>query len=331
MKKFLTAALMLGAASAAQAAAILDNGTIMIGVGDYGQLNVSGGPSSPVEGTTAVGLRDLRTGYEATSHGCQCEGWGVSVNGLSGGANNSTDGSPFGALSLSSFSFGGTGTSPFSAGSNATSVTTLGGALRITHTFTPSVNSNLFQVNVNIENISGEATTNLLYRRAFDWDIEPTAFNEYSTIQGTALAANVILANDNGFCSSNPLAGCSGSFSGDFIDAGPTDHGAVFGFDFGALAAGGSYSFNIYYGAAPTEAAALSSLGAVGGQIYSFGQASNDRTGGNGSTFIFGFDGVGGVVVNPGVPEPGIWAQLIVGFGLAGVAARRRRRATVAA
>lgn len=331
MKTFLTAALLLGAASAAHADAIIDNGTIMLGVGNYGQLNVGGGPSSPVEGTTAVGLRDLRTGYEATSHGCQCEGWGVSVNGISGGANNSTDGSPFGSLSLSSFTFSGAGTAASSVGSAATSVTTLGGALRITHTFTPSLTNNLFKVNVNIENISGAATTNLLYRRTFDWDIEPTAFNEYSTIQGTALATNVVLANDNGFCSSNPLSGCTGSFSGDFIDAGPTDHGAAFGFDFGALAIGESYSFNIYYGAALTEAAALASLGSVGAQIYSFGQASNDRLGGNGATFMFGFDGVGGVVVNPGVPEPTIWAQLIVGFGLAGAAARRRRGATVAA
>ncbi|PZN93327.1 MAG: hypothetical protein DCF31_12960 [Alphaproteobacteria bacterium] len=40
---------------------------------------------------------------------------------------------------------------------------------------------------------------------------------------------------------------------------------------------------------------------------------------------MFGFDGVGGVIVNPGVPEPSVWIQLIVGFGLAGVAARRRR------
>lgn len=322
---------MLGTASAAHASAIIDNGVIMLGVGDYGQLNVSGGPSSPVEGTTAVGLRDLRTGYEATSHGCQCEGWGVSVNGITGGANNSTDGSPFGSLSLSSFNVGGTGTSGFSTGSNATSITTLGGALRITHTFTPSTTANLFQVNVNIENISGAATTNLLYRRVFDWDIEPTAFSEYSTIQGTALATNVTLANDNGFCSSNPLVGCSGTVSGDFVDAGPTDHGAAFGFDFGALGVGESYSFNIFYGAALTEAEALTSLNSVGAQIYSFGQAANDMTGGNGATFTFGFDGVGGVVVGPGVPEPTVWAQLIAGFGLAGMAARRRRRATAAA
>ena len=226
LKTILAAALLVGG-TAANAGAIIDNGTIALGVGDYGQLNVPGGPASPVNGTTAVGLRDLRTGYEATSHGCECEGWGVSVNGIAGGANNSSNGSPFGSLSLSSFSFGGAGTSGYSSGSTATSVTTLGGALRITHTFTASTTANLYKVNVNIENISGAVTTNLLYRRVFDWDIEPTAFNEYSTIQGSALAANLVFANDNGFCSSNPLDGCSGSVSGDFIDSGPTDHGAA--------------------------------------------------------------------------------------------------------
>lgn len=330
MKTILTAVAMLGIASAANAAAIIDNGTIVLGVGDYGQLNVPGGPASPVTGTTTVGLRDLRTNYEATSHGCQCEGWGVSVNGVSGGANNSSNGSPFGAVGLVSFTSGGLGTSGYSVGANARSITRLGSLLEITHEFTPSTSANLYQVKVTVENISGAATSNLLYRRAFDWDIEPTTFNEYSTIQGTALATNVVLANNNGFCSSDPLDPCSDiGASGDFIDAGPSDIGAVFGFDFGALAAGETYTFNIFYGAALTEASALSSLSSVGAQIYSFGQASTDQFGGTESTFIFGFDGVGGViVVDPGVPEPAVWAQLITGFGLAGAALRRRRAVT---
>jgi type IV pilus assembly protein PilY1 len=180
---------------------------------------------------------------------------------------------------------------------------------------------------VTVKNISGAATTALLYRRTMDWDVEPTPFNEYSTIQGTVGATNVIGANNNGFCDSNPLAGCSGT-PGDFIDLGPFDHGANFDFRFDGLDADESFTFTIFYGAAPTERGALVSLNAVGAEVYSLGQAADDRLGTTPgrSTFIFGFKGVGGVIVDPPVvPEPATWAMMIAGFGLVGAAARRRR------
>ncbi len=45
----------------------------------------------------------------------------------------------------------------------------------------------------------------------------------------------------------------------------------------------------------------------------------------------FGYNGESGFSLTAGVPEPASWALMIVGFGIVGVSARRRSRATIAA
>ncbi len=317
-----TAALLIPAAANAQA--IITNGTIGLGVDAGGQLNIPGPTSRG--GTGSYGLRDIATGWEATAPGCLCEGWGAAVQGTGNTvyANNAV-GSSFTAVSFAS------------TATTATAVVT-GGGLTVTHAFSPSATPLLYQVDVTITNTSGaDFADKTLYLRTMDWDIEPTAFREFSTIQGTTGAANVLAANNNGFCDSNALVFCSSlGATGDFIDVGPTDHGANFDFIFDALKAGASQKLTIFYGAAPTERAALGALGNVGAEIYSFGQSSDDMLGGTPDrrTFIFGFKGVGGVIIpddDPlGVPEPTSWALMIMGFGFAGAAIRRRRVQTAA-
>src|SRR5439155_7167868 len=112
------------------------------------------------------------------------------------------------------------------------------------------------------------------YRRAMDWDVEPTAFSEFVTIDpGTA--TNLLFDSDNGFASANPLAGPSSlDFTGAAVDNGPDDHGALIDFGFPTLAPGESRTFAIYYGAAGTESEALSAVQAVGAEAYSLGQPS---------------------------------------------------------
>ena len=328
-KALLLGAAMLGAGTAAQAQAIIDNGTIQLGVDSLGQLNIGGYPSAGGS-TSVVGLRDLRTGYESTAPGCLCEGWGVAdiTAGVSGYANNSSGN---GGLTFVSFTAAGAGTNVNSVGSMVTTVATIDlSNLEVTHVYKASSEANLYQVDVTIKNTGGTDTGTIVYRRTMDWDIEPTPFNEYSTIQGTAGATNVLAANNNGFCSSDPLAGCTEEFAGgtgDFIDLGPSDHGANFDLQFGPIKAGEILTLTIFYGAAPTEIEALNALNAVGAEIYSLGQPSTDPFGRDpaNSNFIFGFKGVGGTVVPPGIPEPATWAMLIAGFGMVGFAARRRR------
>lgn len=326
MKKFFSAALLASTfvAAPAMASAIITNGTIGLGVDDEGQLNI-GSSNRSAGGTFSYGLRDIATNWEATAQGCLCEGWGAAVAGTATTvfANNSRGTS----ATLVSFA---------STASTATSIVTSvgGGALTVSHVYAPSASALLYQVEVTMTNTSGaDFTSATLYRRVMDWDIEPTPFNEYSTIQGGAGATNVLFTSNDGFANSNPLLGPSSiGATGDFVDSGPRDHGALFDFTFGALKAGESQKLTVFYGAAPTEASALAALGLVGAEVYSFGQSSRDRLGGAPGlrTFIFGFKGVGGTVVPGAVPESSTWMMMIAGFGIAGMSLRSRRRNAVA-
>jgi len=279
---------------------IIDNGVIQLGVNPEGHLNVEGGPPS-LSGTTAVGLRYLPTGAESTAPGCLCEGWGVAdaISRISGGGNEASDGGPFGVV-LESFTADGVtarsvvrvvGGGGFFGGN-----TNVAPTFRVTHFYHPSsATTNLYQVDVTIENISTNVV-DVLYRRVMDWDIEPTPFNEYSTvIKGNS--TNLYFTSDNGFASADPLSGPSQlQATGTFIDSGPSDHGALFDFGFGLLMPGQSKSFVTYYGAAGTEQDAITAIARVGAEAYSFGQASTAgaRTNGTPNTFIFGFGGIGG-------------------------------------
>ena len=320
-------------ASAHPAHAIISNGTIQLGVWDEGHLNVPGTVPSSGTGTTYVGLRFLPTGAEATAPGCLCEGWGAAdkTSGVSGYANESTDGVV--NIAVQSFTFTAT---------SAVSVVKIGSTLQVTHNYHPSpVTPNLYEVTVSIKNISS-AAVDLLYRRVMDWDVEPTAFNEFSTISGTASAANVLYSSDNGFETANPLGSRSQILaSGDFTDSGPTDHGALFDFGFGALSAGATKTFTIFYGAAANEANALAALSAVGSSVYSLGQpSSSDPKVGIPNTFIFAFKGVGEPETAPPTCRvtarrsgPPVQIDITVqdpGDGLKSVVVKKKVNATVA-
>lgn len=321
MNKYRTwAAAALAAAlafpTAAGAQAVIDNGTIRLGVAQLGQLNTT-------NSTGLYGVYDLRTGFDGTRAGCQCEGWGAAIAGtsISGYANNAQ-----GIGGLTSVSFNST------ASTATSNVRLTGGPLSVSHVYTPSAVADLYQVDVTITNTGSSTTSgNILYRRVMDWDIEPTAFSEYSTIQGAVGAANVLYTSDNGFASADPLASRGSAIAagatGNFIDSGIADHGALFDFSFDPLAAGASRKFTVFYGASLSETAALASLATVGAEVYSLGQSADNKLGTTAgrSTFIFGFKGVGGTVVPGAVPEPGTWMMMILGFGAIGYAARRRR------
>ena len=159
---------------------------------------------------------------------------------------------------------------------------------------------------VSITNVSGGPLSDIRYRRTMDWDIEPTQFVEFVTIKfGSPAPANLRQVTDNGFESSNPLSGNTGILydSGSppagtgVTDSGPTDHGANFDFQFGGLANGATKTFNVYYGGAESETAALAAVSAIGAEAYSLGQQSGDPSGGTPATFLFAFAGVGGTTV----------------------------------
>lgn len=297
------------------AGATISNGTVTLGVNDEGNLAFSG-----------VGLTYVPTSGEAITPGCACEGWGAgdALSSRSGWAGESSGDAN---IILDSF---------INTSDSATSVVRINdGAdlLRVTHNYAPSATPNLYRVDVTVENLSG-GNVQLRYRRAMDWDVPPTEFNELVTLF-TGGATNVIFSSDDGFASPDPFAGPSSIlFTGEATDSGPEDHGALFDFDFGTLAAGGSFTFTIFYGAADNQADALAALGAVGAEVYSLGKPDPADPGvdtdGNPNTFIFGFAGVGGTPVGNGptaIPTLSPWALAVLAglIGILAVAGLRRR------
>ncbi len=279
-------------AHAPQGDAIITNGTVTLGVHPQGHLNVGGGPASCQTRTTFVGVRYNVTGCEATAPGCLCEGFGVSYNeSVTGFANESVGG----VSNITVLSF-------LKDATTATSVIQIG-QLMVTQAYMPSVSPNLYQDVVTITNTGATAVTDVNYRRVMDWDVEPTAFNEFVTIfEGTATALEE--STNDGFAHPSPLQPrcnvVSPCVPGPFTDLGPDDHGALFDFNFGGLAPGQSVTFRIFYGGASTEAEAIAALVAVGAEVYSLGQTSTDPTTGTPNTFIFAFAGVGGRPIGGG-------------------------------
>lgn len=321
------AGLALMSAGAANAGAIITNGTVTLGVNNSGELNVAGGVPS-LSGTTTVGLRYNANQAESTADGCLCEGWGVGLRslGIAGYANQSA-----GSGGYSQISFTSTATT-------AVSVVQIGSSMLVTHNYHPSATANLYQVDVSVKNISGVAFSagDLVYRRVMDWDIQPTAFSEYVTIAGVPVALglangnNVRGTSDNGFANSNPLTAAgtiSCASNTNFADCGPADHGALFDFEFEGLADKATREFTTFYGAAGNETDALNALSLVGAGLYSLGQASTPGGAASGTpnTFMFGFGGSGGILVPPiSVPEPGSLA--LAGLGMLSLLAMRRRK-----
>jgi len=298
---------------------IIGNGDVILGVDNAGHLNipyrgVAGLPSSDPQSINVVGLREGYSGsyFASTEPGCVCEGWGVKVvdTGVTGYANNALGSSNLNVVSLTGVDGGSTAISVVEVPDSSASP-----VLRVTHDYHPSPDTPLlYEVTVTVENISGADMNSVLYRRVMDWDVGPTYFNEYVTIQGTGTTTKLIKSGNNGFETAEPGVGIYdispfGSEDVDFVDLGPADHGSVFDFEIGPIKAGEKTEITTFYGAAPTESEALLALGVVGAELYSLGQSSttDGPTLGTPVTFIFAFGKVGGVPIidtdNDGVPD----------------------------
>lgn len=331
-------------AGTASAGAIISNGTVQLGVRDLGNLNQPGGTSAAGSGTSIVGLRSVATNSDSTSPGCTCEGWGVGIRSLgrSGYANDSV-----GTANLALVSFVSTASTAVSV----TNVLNAAGApiLQVTHNYHPIAGTPyLYAVDVAIKNMTGAALvgSDLVYRRVMDWDI-PSPGRERVTIQGVpallglANGSNLYRSDNNGFNSGNPFTFSPfGLTNVNFTDA-SGDIGALFDFEFDALADGATRTFSTYYGVAPDKATADLARSLVDGDssdveigLYSYGRCGSGSTGafactadGAPNTFIFGFGAAAGVLdpVDPNpTPEPGSLA--LFGLSLAGLAAMRRRQ-----
>ncbi len=277
----------------ASAGAILDNGVVQLGVADAGNLVVPGGAPSSGAGTTTVGLRLAATAGEGVAGGCGCEGWGIARDGVGAFVQGGTAGS-----GLTQVSFASTATT-------AQSVVDAGD-LRVTHETRPSNSAYAFQTDVSIENRGSGFAAAVTYRRVVDWNAEPTGGAEFVTIRAAAATPALLLfSSDDGKASANPTAGASAFlFTGpptgvNTDDSGPSDHGALFDLALGCLGPGDTVTFQMFYGAAPSEATASSALSTVGAQAWSLAQPGGDPDAGTPQTFFLGFAGIDGLSCLP--------------------------------
>lgn len=257
----------------------ISNGVVSLGINPSGELNAAG-----------VGLKYEPTGNDGIIPGCPCEGWGAAdaVSQVTGYANQAAGSAGYQVEDFVVDADSAVSTVAIPSSAEPT--------MRVVHDYHPSANPNLYEATVTITNTS-DAVIEPRYRRAMDWDIPPTTFSELVTIQGSDSAANVLYASDDGFATSDPLAGPSSIlFEGDAVDSGPDDHGALFDFGFEPLDPAESITFKIYYGAADDEAEALADLASVEAEVYSLGQPSDEAGASTGApnTFMFAFTGVGG-------------------------------------
>jgi len=254
----------------------ISNGTVRLGINPEGHIDVL------VDGIEQLGLQYLPTGADALIPGCWCEGWGVAdlTSSTAGWASVAGDnGSVSPNLTVTGFDV---------TAETADSTVEVGGRLRVRHVYRPSPRPELYQVDLTVENVGG-ASADVVYRRAMDWDVPPTEFDEFVTIQGSH--PQLLDSTDNGFNHVNPLSplldlGARGTFK----DVGPDDRGGVFDFALGRLAPGASARLTMFYGAAASEVDALAALAAVDADLYSLGQpnAPDGPTLGKPNTFMFG-------------------------------------------
>lgn len=289
-------------------------------------INTAGGASVGIQDAGALGFGGVGISFTGVGDGiipgCLCEGWGASRSGVFGQSGNDNGGD----VNITILPFVGV------AGVSGVSTVQIGGGPLVTQAYGLSLSQYLVRDRVTLTNNTLAPMIDVRYSRSMDWDIPPTTFREDVTIQRGG-STKLLFSNDNGFAAPNPLVNpaaiMGGTTNTDFVDFGPSDHGAFFTFGFGNLAIGASTTFDIFYGAAPSEAAALAALAAVSAEVYSFGQQNGDPTGGKPATYIFGFAGVGGTVVGA-VPEPSGVALMLTAFGIAGVVGRKARRRTQA-
>jgi hypothetical protein len=282
--------------------AILDNGKVQLGVVNLGDLNICCSTPSAETGTPYVGLRLDSTNDDFTSPGCTCEGWGVADASPPAGS-----GGPFsGYANTARITNNVTLVSFVSTSDTAISIVDVNDAngvpaLQVKQDYHPaSATPFAYEDTVTVTNLRTVAIGDLRWRRTFDFDMEPTAFDEYMT-NNKGSATNVIDDDNNGFQDSNPLTPEETSdvdmgYYGNFMQVGPFDQGANWDFDFGSLGVGKQVSFNTYYGADVDWTHVINDLAAIGVEAYSIGEPSGDDNPASGdpNSAFFAFSGVGG-------------------------------------
>jgi hypothetical protein len=319
--------------------------TMALGVNDAGHLNFSGGDLPANANAMGIAYRFPDGSFrDATAPGCLCEGWGLAVTLASGAQTSgfaSIDNGGSGGLTGGTFSASATRATSQIGLSGAPVVVTHAYGVSLSSSL---FQSNVTITNTGTQALSNVVYRRVMDWDVPNTEFSEyvTHIGVQDNLTTNATPGNVLFASNNGFASANPLdhpgeIGFTGGGEGgggvegggevpalaltavpstgsaitttinvDFIDAGAADHGSVFDFSFGTLEAGASRTFNIFYGAAANEAAALAAINVVNPTVYSLGQSTAAGGGADNDapTFIFAFGGVGGVAPGSNPENP---------------------------
>lgn len=92
--------------------------------------------------------------------------------------------------------------------------------LRVTHDYHPSVSPHLYEATVTIKNVSASSVQPRY--RVLDFDVEPTAFSEFITLE-PGDAVRLLDSADDGFATADPLGGGFSDLAGCGPPPGPDD------------------------------------------------------------------------------------------------------------
>ncbi|NUU19142.1 hypothetical protein HP550_17985 [Cellulomonas humilata] len=245
----------------------LSNGTIDIGVTRLGSVILDD-----------LGLRRADSPEtEVLAQGCACEAWGIGNQWDHGSVDSQGSASN---VTLRSFQ----------ADADSAEIVTSTGDLRVTHEYEPSSDDDLYAVNVTVERTGALVNSDhVTYRRAVDFDVAPTPFDEYVTWAKTSDGddSNVVVLTNDGFAYADPTSAATSLGSVGYVDRyGPTDQGGLIDLDLGPVRPGSPVTFTLYFGVALDADEARASVEGVGADVYLLGEPSSELST---NTAVFAF------------------------------------------